>query len=102
MGQMNINFPREKLAEICRRFYVLRMSLFGSVLREDFGPDSDVDVLVEFEPGKEPSFSGLLKLQAELSALFDQRPVDVATPSILRNPYRRKSILKDLQPIYGA
>jgi predicted nucleotidyltransferase len=102
MGQMHINFPREKLAEICRRFYVHRMSLFGSVLREDFGPDSDVDVLVEFEPGKEPSFSGLLKLQGELSVLFDQRSVDVATPSILRNPYRRKSILKDLQPIYGA
>ncbi|MEX2163621.1 MAG: nucleotidyltransferase family protein [Sulfuricaulis sp.] len=102
MGQIHINFPREKLAEICRRFYVLRMSLFGSVLREDFRPDSDVDVLVEFEPGKEPSFSGLLKLQGELSVLFNQRPVDVATPSILRNPYRRKSILKDLQPIYGA
>ena len=78
------------------------MSLFGSVLRDDFGPESDVDVLVEFESGNEPSFSGLLKLQSELSALFGQRPVDVATSSILRNPYRRKSILKDLQSIYGA
>lgn len=76
------------------------MSLFGSVLRDDFGPESDVDVLVEFESDGEPSFSGLLKLQSELSHLFGQRPVDVATPSILRNPYRRKSILKNLQPIY--
>lgn len=102
MGRMNINFPREKLAELCRRYHIRQMSLFGSVLRDDFRPDSDVDVLVEFETGKEPSFSGLLKLQSELSALFGQRQVDVATPSILRNPYRRKSIMKDLQPIYGV
>jgi len=102
MGQMHIDFPREKLAELCRRYHVRQMSLFGSVLRDDFRPDSDVDVLVEFETGREPSFSGLLKLQSELSALFGQRQVDVATPSILRNPYRRKSIMKDLQPIYGV
>lgn len=102
MGHMNINFPREKLAELCRRYHIRQMSLFGSVLRDDFRPDSDVDVLVEFEAGQEPSFSGLLKLQSELSILFGQRQVDVATPSILRNPYRRKSIMKDLQPIYGV
>lgn len=102
MGQTHINFPREKIAELCRRYHVHRMSLFGSVLRDDFGPESDVDVLVEFESGKEPSFSGLLRLQNDLSGLFEQRYVDVATPSILRNPFRRRSIVKDLQPIYGA
>jgi hypothetical protein len=102
MGKAHINIQSDKIAGVCRRYHVRRMSLFGSVLRDDFGPESDVDVLVEFESGGEPSFSGLLKLQSELSALFGQRPVDVATSSILRNPYRRKSILKDSQSIYGA
>ena len=102
MNKAHIHIPRDRIAELCQRHRIRRLSLFGSVLRDDFGPESDVDVLVEFEPGDEPSLAGLFHLQDELSGLFEKRPVDVATPSILRNPYRRKSILRDLQPIYGA
>lgn len=102
MGSLHIDIPRNQVAELCRRHHVRRLSLFGSVTRDDFGPDSDVDVLVEFEQGDEPSLAGLVRLQDELSNVFGRRSVDVATPSILRNPYRRKAILKDLTPIYGA
>lgn len=102
MGNLHIDIPRNQVAELCRRHRVRRLSLFGSVMRDDFSPQSDVDVLVEFEEGNEPSLAGLVRLQDELSSIFGQRSVDVATPSILRNPYRRKTILKDLTPIYGA
>lgn len=102
MGNMHINIPQKEVADLCRRHHVRRLSLFGSVTRDDFGPNSDVDVLVEFEQGNEPSLAGLVRLQDELSGIFGQRSVDVATSSILRNPYRRKAILKDLTPIYGA
>jgi hypothetical protein len=97
-----ISFSHEQLDRVCRQYHVRRLSLFGSVRRRDFGPQSDVDVLVEFEEGQEPSLAGLARLQGELSGVFGEREVDVATPSILANPYRRKSILRDLQPIYGA
>jgi len=102
MGSLHIDIPRNQVAELCQRHHVRRMSLFGSVMRDDFGPSSDVDVLVEFEAGNEPSLAGLVRLQDELSGIFGRRSVDVATPSILRNPYRRKTILKDLTTIYGA
>ena len=102
MGSLHIDIPRNQIAELCRRHHIRRLSLFGSVMRDDFSPQSDVDVLVEFEQGGKPSLAGIVHLQDELSGLFGQRRVDVTTPSILRNPYRRKAILKDLTPIYGV
>lgn len=68
--------PKEKLAEFCRRNHVLELSLFGSVLREDFGPDSDV--LVVFEEGHTPGFFGLARMEEELSGLLGGRKVDAA------------------------
>ena len=65
----------------CRRHHIIRLSLFGSVLREDFRPDSDVDVLVEFEPGKTPGFS-FIDIQDELSNMIG-RKVDLNTPGDL-------------------
>lgn len=56
-GKLQIEIPKERIAEFCRRHHIRKLSLFGSVLREDFGPDSDVDVLVEFEPGQAPGFA---------------------------------------------
>jgi len=70
-------------------------------MRNDFRPDSDVDILVEFEEEAEISLSDMLAMKTELSQLFGNRPVDLVTPVILRNPYRRKSILKDLKQIYA-
>ncbi len=76
----------EKIAELCKHHHVRRLALFGSVLRDDFRPDSDVDVLVEFEPGKTPGF-GFITIQDELSDLLG-REVDLNTPACLSRFYR--------------
>jgi uncharacterized protein len=62
---MRPSVPKEQLAEFCRRHHILKLALFGSILREDFRPDSDIDVLVEFEPGHVPGF-GFIRLQEVL------------------------------------
>jgi len=98
----NLQVPRNVLNAICRRHRVRKLSLFGSAVRDDFKPDSDIDILVEFEPGQAPGFGGLVDLQNQLSDLFGGRDVDLATPSILNNPYRKKAVLKDLQTLYAA
>lgn len=95
-----LSVSKRKVAALCRKWNVSRMWLFGSVTRDDFRPDSDVDVLVEFPFREGPGLFGLVDLRDELSALFGGRRVDVSTLAILRNPYRRKSIEKDIQVIY--
>ncbi len=84
------------IAELCKRHHVRRLALFGSVLRHDFRPDSDVDVLVEFEPGKTPGF-GFITIQDELSDLLG-RKVDLNTPACLSRFYRDEvlGLAKDL------
>lgn len=98
----NLIFSRPALTGLCRRHHVRRLSLFGSAVREDFRPDSDVDLLVEFEPGTSPGLGGMSELREELSALFGGRKIDLATPAILRNPHRRSSIERDLETVYEA
>jgi len=98
-----VDVEREALADLCRRHPVRRLSMFGSAVREDFDVEqSDVDVMVEFESASVPSLCGLVALQDEPSQLFGGRRVDVTTPSILRNPYRRRSIEADLEVLYAA
>ena len=84
------------IAELCKRHHVRRLALFGSVLRDDIRPDSDVDVLVEFEPGKTPGF-GFITIQDELSDLLG-RKVDLNTPACLSRFYRDEvlGLAKDL------
>ncbi len=79
---------REEIAEFCKRSHIRKLSLFGSVLREDFGPGSDIDVLVEFEPGHVPGFFRLFDLEEELSGLFGGRKVDLRTPQDLSRYFR--------------
>jgi len=79
----------EATAEVCKRRHIRRLALFGSVLGPDFRPDSDVDVLVEFEPGRTPGLA-FFELQAELSTLFG-REVDLNTPHFLSPRVRRKA-----------
>jgi len=93
--------PRGRLAAICRRHRVKRLGVFGSAARGDATESSDVDLLVEFEKGAETSLFDMVRLQEELSRLFG-RKVDLATPAILENPYRRQAVLKDLREIYAA
>jgi hypothetical protein len=95
-----LNVDREALAELCRRHHITRLSLFGSVLRDDFRPDSDVDVMVEFEEGKTPGFD-IVEVQDELSVLFGGRRVDLVTRPGL-NRRLREPILASAQVMYGA
>jgi len=89
-----IIIPQEKIADFCRRNHIRKLSLFGSVLRGDFGPDSDVDVLVEFETGHVPGFFRLFDLEKELSSLFDGRKVDLRTPEDLSRHFRDEVVAK--------
>ncbi|HUT74915.1 MAG TPA: nucleotidyltransferase family protein [Armatimonadota bacterium] len=86
-----IPIDRERLAAFCRRHHIRRLALFGSVLRDDFGPDSDVDVLVEFAPGHVPGFA-FISMQTELSEILG-RKVDLNTPGFL-SPYFRDEVLQ--------
>ena len=89
-----IILPKEKIADFCRRNHIRKLSLFGSVLRGDFGPASDVDVLVEFETGHVPGFFRLFDLEKELSSLFDGRKVDLRTPEDLSRHFRNEVVAK--------
>lgn len=94
--------PRAKLAALCRKYHVRRLGLFGSAARGELAPGSDVDLLVEFEPGKAPSLWAEPEIREAFGALFGGRRVDLVPPQALENPYRRKSILRDLQVLYEA
>lgn len=93
-------FPSEQLAEICRRYAVRELSVFESVLRDDFGDESDIDVLVEFELDARVGFFALARLQRELASFFG-RPVDVVPKGGL-NPIIRQSVLRSSEVIYAA
>src|SRR5439155_16914597 len=81
----------EQLAEFCRRWQVTRFELFGSVLRDDFRPDSDIDVLVDFAPDAGPSLMDLVDMQLELARIFG-REVDLVERKSLNNPFIRREI----------
>ncbi len=95
------SYDREKLAAFCRKWKVKELSLFGSVLRDDFGPTSDVDVLVEFAPGGGVTFENRVEMLDELSAIFG-REVDLVQPRFIRNPFRRHSMLRSKEVVYVA
>lgn len=96
------DIPRKGLAAVCRQYKVKKMSLFGSAARGEMRPDSDVDLLVEFKPMEGPSLWGLVDMQDELSPLFGNRRVEIASPEILANPYRRRTIERDLKVLYES
>ena len=94
-----IEIPKEKLAEFCHRNYIRKLAFFGSVLRDDFTPESDVDVLVEFEPGHTPGLR-FFRMEEELSELLG-RKVDLNTPAFL-SPYFRQEALNEAEALYVA
>ena|SRR5438067_5048508 len=83
-----LSFDRDALAQLCRRHGIRRLSLFGSVLRGNDRPDSDVDLLVEFEPDRTPGFLGMAQIEEELSALLGERRVDLRTAQELSRYFR--------------
>jgi hypothetical protein len=99
--QHRIRMPNDRVVDFCRRNHIRRLSLFGSALRDDFGPNSDIDVLVEFEAGKTPSFFRLFDMEDELSAMLEGRKVDVRTPEDLGR-YFRERVLSEALVQYAA
>jgi len=85
-----ISVSRADLTAFCQRHHIKSLALFGSILREDFRPDSDIDVLVEFQPGKTPGLLTIASMERELSALFSGRKVDLRTPQDLSRYFREK------------
>jgi hypothetical protein len=98
MRSAGITIPRERLSEFCRSNHIRRLALFGSIIHGDFRPDSDLDVLVEFERGHVPGLD-FFRMQDELSELFG-RQVDLNTPKFL-SPYFRKQVLREAEVLYA-
>ena len=93
--------PEDRLAEFCRRWQIVEFALFGSAVRDDFGPESDVDVLVTFTPDAPWSLFELVEMQDELKSIFG-RDVDLVEEEALKNPFRRRAILREKEVIYAA
>jgi uncharacterized protein len=104
MTTARIPIPYEQIAEFCRKWMITELSLFGSVLRDDFRPDSDVDVLVRFSPTNHWTIFDLLHMEEELRQIFG-RSVDLVDRDVIEtspNYIRRALILKSIEPVYVA
>jgi len=96
-----IDLPEEKIAGFCQQWKITEFALFGSVLRDDFRPDSDIDVLVTFTADCGYSLFDLAQMQDELKAILAHE-VELVEKESLRNPFRRRAILNDMEIIYAA
>lgn len=101
MQKKKFRIPRKRISEFCRRWGVVEFSLFGSALRADFRPDSDIDVLVTFSKEAEISLFDLVQMKLDLEKIF-HRPVDIIEKDALENPFRKREILRTAQVIYAA
>jgi predicted nucleotidyltransferase len=101
MSTPHISVPHQHLADFCRRWKVIELSFFGSVMRDDFRPDSDVDVLVTFDSDADWSLFDLVTMQDELASVLN-RKVDLLEEAALRNPCRRSTILRSKHVLYAA
>jgi uncharacterized protein len=102
MNLQNIQLPESAIEQFCRKWNLRELSVFGSVLREDFQPASDVDVLITFAPGSGMTFESFLEMRAELSKMFGGREVDLIQKRLLRNPFLRERILMTRKVLYAA
>lgn len=98
---IHVELPMAKIEAFCRRYGVEEFCLFGSVLRDDFGPESDIDVMLKFQPGHGFTFENTPDIQDELEAMFGRR-VDVIEKGRIRNPIRHKAIMNSYQVVYAA
>jgi len=96
----DLNLPdSQKLSEICKKYHIRRLSLFGSALRTNLQPDSDIDLLVEFEQAHIPGFFKLAQIEREFSTLFPKRRIDLRTPEDL-SQYFRQDVLDNAESLY--
>lgn len=100
MTRPEIQVSPKTLEQFCKRYRVRRLALFGSVLRDDFGSESDIDILVVFEPGAKVSFMTLGRMQRELSVIFE-RKVDLVPQEGLK-PAIREAVITSSQEVYAA
>ena len=98
--ERNIKVPGEALREFCQRHHIRKLAFFGSVLRDDFGPNSDVDVLVEFESSHVPGLLRLVDMEAQISGLLGGRGVDLRTPEDLSR-YFRDEVIAEASVVYA-
>jgi hypothetical protein len=101
MKKLMLSFPQKELDAFCHSWNVVEFAVFGSALRKDFNPESDVDVLVTFAPGAQIGLFDMAQMQIDLERIC-QRPVDLVEKASLRNPYRRREILQTAQVLYEA
>jgi hypothetical protein len=95
------SLPNKELVEFCQRWRIVELGIFGSAAREDFGPQSDIDVLVSFAPDSPWSLFDLVSMREELTTLLG-RDVDLVEKEALRNPFRRREILRNLEIVYAT
>ena len=95
-----VELDKEQIVSFCRARHIRRLAIFGSALRSDFRPDSDIDILVEFEPEHIPGLFGIARMERELSALFGGRKVDLRTPEDLSR-YFRQRVLEEAEVQYA-
>lgn len=96
----NVTFSREQIAAFCQNHGIRRLAMFGSALRDDFRPDSDVDVLVEFAPDRIPTLLQMAGMERELSQIFGGRKVDLRTPEDLSR-YFRQQVIQEAEVHYA-
>ena len=101
MSNKNVSISKSEIEDFCRRHRIRKFSLFGSLLRDDFGPNSDVDVLVEFEPDASVGLFKLYDLEQELSRLLGGRRIDINTPKSLSKHFRDE-VLAEAEVVYVA
>lgn len=97
----DIDVDGEAIAAFCQRHGIRRLALFGSALGDDFGPESDVDLLVEFDPGSVPGLVTLAGMELELAGLFGGRQIELRTPADL-SPHFREDVQTRAVPLYAA
>ncbi|MCK4624798.1 MAG: nucleotidyltransferase family protein [Phycisphaerae bacterium] len=98
---VKVDTDRGRIAQFCREHHIRRLALFGSVLRDDFSPESDIDVLVDFEKGHVPGLFGLARLERELSDVFGGRKIDLRTPEDISR-YFRANVLAEAEVQYAG
>ena len=98
---MHVQLPADKIATFCRSNFIRKLSLFGSVLRDDFRSDSDIDILVEFETGHTPDLFEFMRMERELTTMAGGRKVDLRTPEDLSR-YFRADVVSQAQIQYAA
>lgn len=98
----SLRISRDQLKKLAKRYHIRRLVLFGSAARGELEPDSDIDLLAEFEQGGSPSLGGMVNINDDFVDLFGGRKVDIATPTIMNNPYRRRSIERNMKELYVA